>query len=227
MPDKPQARNLAATSAYDRDGRTDSWPAPATAGSGWHPTLDNLLAGGHIFMNSRFGGKGVLFRGMPSGFKAAWAGDSFWHSDFDNSLCRLEKSLGVIFCSELARDAMAVARPWDNGREDAAILVFASDGFERRWQQRAAAVLGFADMGLVFKYPCIAEPLRRDDLLAVVSSAATRDAALAAADASAAWLTPGQADSRDAWQSVLDNWMRDRGHAAASAAITDSYPRRG
>lgn len=222
------ASDQAATAAYKNDGRSTDWRA-AGAGSvsGWHPTFDNLLAAGHIFMGYRFSGSGLLFRGMPSGMAEAVASSRFWHSQSDTPLCRLERDLNVVFCSEVARDAMAVAKPWEDGREDAGILVFHSDRFNRRWEKREAAALGFADVGMVFKYPCLAEPLQRDDLRAVLLHSTQREACQSGrAGQLPELLCPQQADSRDSWQALLDDWLRTQDRVAAMAVATDRYPRR-
>ncbi|MDZ7737448.1 MAG: hypothetical protein U5P41_16195 [Gammaproteobacteria bacterium] len=74
----------------------------------------------------------------------------------------------MIFCSEVARDALAVARPWLNASRDTAVLIFSSRVYVKRWRQHTAAMLGFADVGMVFKYPCLAEPLVWQDLYGLV-----------------------------------------------------------
>ncbi len=105
-----EKQRAAATAAYARDGRGDD--RYRAVASGWHPTFDRLLGSGHIFMGYHYSASGLLFRGMPAGAAQALRQDRFWHSDFDNPLCQLERELDVIFCSEVARDALAVARPW-------------------------------------------------------------------------------------------------------------------
>ncbi|MCS3902498.1 hypothetical protein J2T55_000502 [Methylohalomonas lacus] len=217
---REEKQRAAATGAYARDGRGDD--RYRAVASGWHPTFDRLLGSGHIFMGYHYSAGGLLFRGMPAGAAKALREDRFWHSDFDNPLCQLERDLDVVFCSEVARDALAVARPWEDGREDAAILVFASDCFNQRWQQRSAAALGFADVGMVFKYPCLAEPLRSHDLLAVLA----HPALAASMTTSVALLSPEQPASRDAWQALLDEWLAAQTQSPARALPTDLYPRR-
>lgn len=159
----------AATSAFRYDSRPPGWRRGDESGSDWHPRFERLLARGHVFLGYRFRIDGVLFRGMPSGFLEALANDTFWHTPDDMPLRSLERDLDVIFCSETARDALAVAKPWQNDG-DSAVLVFSSNVFRTRWQTRAAAVLGFADVGMVFKYPCLAEPLRLSDVHCVLVS---------------------------------------------------------
>lgn len=211
-------RGQAATGAYASDHR--DWSDFDVAASGWHPAFDRLLAGGHSFMGYHYPDAGLLFRGMPSGIKVALADDQIWHRAFDNPLCQLERNLGVLFCSEVARDAMAVARPWESGREDAGILIFASEVFNQRWRERRAAVLGFADVGMVFKYPCFAEPLRQSDLLAVLSypQIPSRFAVEI--------LSPSKPGARESWQVLLDTWLNRQSLVPAMARTTDCYPRR-
>lgn len=224
--------NSAATAAYTVDGRGDAY-REAVVSSGWHATFDRLLGQGYYFMGHTFMAGGVLFRGMPVGALQALRSASFWHSETDNPLCRLERTLDVIFCSEVGRDALAVAKPWQDETRDAAILVFNSDVFFQRWQQHAAAMLGFADVGMVFKYPCLAEPLKPDELYGVLLHPET----LAQYQSSESWAdermppyctTPAadELDSRAGWTAALDRLLAREGVSAADSLVTSDYPRR-
>lgn len=225
----------AATSAYRQDGREPGWCSQANADSGWHPRLDRLRRGGYSYLGYHFSDHGVLFRGMPGGFLAALAEGQFWHGADEAMLCRLERELDVIFCSETARDALAVAKPWQTKR-DAAVLVFNSSIFAARWQKRAAAVLGFADVGMVFKYPCLAEPLLLSELSAVlvapeIHAEANRLLAGNPENAAAGHLDrmlctlSGQAfDQREEWNSALEMMITTHGFEAAAVETCDIYP---
>lgn len=230
--DKLKSGRQAATSAYATDSR-EHWQAADSAGSGWHPTLDRLLASGHIFMGQTYTANGMLFRGLPSGLMHAVEQDAFWLSEADNPLCRLERELGVSFCSEVARDALAVARPWENPASDSVVLIFPATVFGQRWRERAAATLGFADVGMVFKYPCLAEALTWTDLYGLVvhpehySHCEDRIARLPA-DKRPHLGTPAAntVTEREAWQAAVDHLLARQGQSAAQAEATDDYPRR-
>lgn len=229
--DNRERRPRAATAAYATDGR-DNWQVDAEPDSDWHPAFSRLLGSGHIFLGQTYGETGVLFRGMPTGLSAAIENRAFWQSNGDNPLCRLERELGVIFCSEVARDALAVARPWEQGAEDAILLIFASSIFARRWQRRAAAVLGFADVGMVFKYPCFAEALAWSDLYGLVVHPDRQPACQTMIErlpesARPYTTTPAAAvNSRDAWLTAIDELLSKEQQSAAVCESTNEYPRR-
>ena len=222
----------AATAAYDTDGRAGQWQAQGRHGGDWHTVFGRLLDQGHIFMGQTYTATGVLFRGMPGGLWKMISSRRLWHSETDNPLCRLERDLDVIFCSEVARDALAVARPWEEQDRDAVILIFSGQIFVERWQARTAAMLGFADVGMVFKYPCLAEPLSWSELYGVV----VHPDALAALESSLAELPDGQrpylaaprpdeVSQRDSWQVVIDELLAREQQLPAVCQPTDDYPR--
>ena len=222
----------AATSAYATDSR-EYWQAADSADSGWHPTLDRLLASGHIFMGQTYTDNGMLFRGMPSGLMQALEKEAFWLSDADQPLCYLERELGVSFCSEVARDAMAVARPWDNSTSDGVLLIFPATVFRRRWRERVAATLGFADVGMVFKYPCLVEALTWADLYGLVvhperySHCEDRIACLPPDERPHLGMpTPDKVTMREAWQAAIDHLLTIEAQTAAQPEATYDYPHR-
>ena len=228
---KSKSGRQAATSAYATDSRAH-WQAAEGAGSGWHPSLDRLLASGHIFMGQTYSGTGMLFRGLPDGLMQALDQDSFWLSDADKPLCNLERELGVSFCSEVARDALAVARPWEYPAGDVVVLIFPATVFAQRWRERAAATLGFADVGMVFKYPCLVEPLSWADLYGLVvhpdsySLCEDRIARLPADKRPYLGMPAAtEVSDREAWQAAIDNVLAREAQTAALAETTDDYPR--
>lgn len=229
---KSKSGRQAATSAYAMDSR-EHWQTAEGAGSGWHPSLDRLLASGHIFMGETYSDIGMLFRGLPSGLTQALEQDTFWLSDADNPLCNLERELGVSFCSEVARDALAVARPWEYSARDAVVLIFPAAVFGQRWRERAAATLGFADVGMVFKYPCLVEALTWTDLYGLIvhpdsySLCEDRIARLPADKRPYLEMPPAaEVTDREAWQAAIDNVLAKEAQTAALAETTDDYPRR-
>lgn len=225
-------RAQAATGAYAMDGRGDI-DEQHVVNSGWHASFDRLLGQGYIFMAQIFDGGGMLFRGMPEGALQALCSKSFWHNHSDNPLCRLERELDIVFCSETVRDALAVARPWQSDARDSAILVFSSAAFNRRWQQRAAAVLAFADVGMVFKYPCLAEPLALNDLYGVLlhpdqlAQYQTLEPVLP--DRGPPYIMAPSLDelgSREGWAAALERLLAREGVGAAAIRPAADYPRR-
>lgn len=235
-PERETTRSQAATAAYATDGtgyRHRQAGDDDPPDSGWHATFNRLLGNSHVFMAQTYTQTGMLFRGTPSGLAVAVETGVFWHSPHDNPLCELERELDVIFCSEVARDALAVARPWQNGSKDAAVLIFSSRVYVERWQQRTAAMLGFADVGMVFKYPCLAEPLGWHDLYGLV----IHPDKLAACQSQIAGLpvalrpyvaAPAAADvaDREAWMTVIDKLLAKEQMAAAASLPAADYPRR-
>ncbi len=229
---KLKSGRQSATSAYATDSR-DHWQATGGVGSGWHPSLERLVASGHIFMGQTYPDTGVLFRGLPSGLAQALDQDAFWLSDADNPLCKLERELDVSFCSEVARDALAVARPWEYSARDAVVLIFPAAVFGQRWRERAAATLGFADVGMVFKYPCLAQALTWADLYGLV----VHPDSYSLCEDKIARLPVGkrphlgmpaaaEVSDREAWQAAIDNLLAKETQTAALAEATDDYPRR-
>lgn len=232
MHDKHQTGSGAATAAYETDGRTQ-WQVLQQSETDWHQTFNNLLDKGHIFMGQTYSDTGMLFRGMPAGLAEAMEQDGFWHCQHENPLCQLERELDVIFCSEVARDALAVARPWQDKARDAVILIFSSKIFVERWQARNAAMLGFADVGMVFKYPCLAAPLDWSDLHGIVLHP---DAVPACKSRFAGWpeiqrphiAAPAVTDAtcRESWQAVIDEMLAGQRLTAAVSQPTTEFPQR-
>jgi len=219
-----------ATSAYGADGR-EGWREREIRDHGWHPAFNRLLSSGYLFLDAMFSEDGMLFRGMPAGSAALLAGDRFWHSPDDNPLSRLERDLKVLFCSQMARDALAVARPWQN--PGAVILVFPAAIFRRRWRERSAAMLGFADVGMVFRYPCLAEPLCLSDLAAMVVHPDELPACRARlrelpASARPLLLAPAAriADRRESWAVVIEQWLAETDNTPAEVVAAGDYPQR-
>lgn len=123
-------------------------------------------------MGFRYRGDGYLFRGMSSGLGAAIVSDLFGFYEDAGPLCNLERELGVYLFSHELSDAFSVSRLWQTG-VDNAVLVFHSEHFDSAWRNRRAAFLGFAEPGVVFKYPFLVEPLQWEQLAYVIVHPAT------------------------------------------------------
>ncbi|MEQ8664002.1 MAG: hypothetical protein RLW62_24555 [Gammaproteobacteria bacterium] len=134
---------------------------------GWHPAIADLVRRDYAFLPLTYAGDGVLFRGLASGLGTALAGGQCTPSAGTHALNALERETGVVFVSQDVGDALAVARLWE-GPADGGILVIPAGAFARAHAAGNAAVLGFADPGVVFRYPCFAPPLALAALAAVI-----------------------------------------------------------
>lgn len=124
----------------------------------WHPAIQSLFERDYSFLGYAYEGSGVLFRGLARDVTAMHQAGR-WVTNLDDShVGALERELGVYLLSHELSDALAVARLWAS-RENAAVLVFDAVEFSQRCQLGNAAMLGFAEPGVVFKYPFIVEPL--------------------------------------------------------------------
>jgi hypothetical protein len=124
----------------------------------WHPAIQALFERDYAFLGYCYGDSGVLFRGIACGV-SEMLGAGQWMANCDDShVGALERGLGVYLLSHELSDALAVARLWQ-ANEDAAVLVFDAGEYNRRCEQGGAAMLGFAEPGVVFKYPFLVDPL--------------------------------------------------------------------
>ena len=146
--------SLTTTYAYNtRPGGARS----LSVSSGWAPKIDCLLAEDYQFLGFRFSDNGYLFRGMSRGLANALIAGYFGFFQDPRSLCSLERALNVLFISHELSDAVYVSRLWE-ARTDSVILVVRSELFNSMWDVKRAAVLGFAEPGMVFKYPFLVDP---------------------------------------------------------------------
>ncbi|MEX2516545.1 MAG: hypothetical protein WD572_06490 [Gammaproteobacteria bacterium] len=219
--------DIAATAAYAYDGRGPDWQI-RSINSGWHEQFNSLLGQGYEFVGQTFAAGGLLFRGMSCGFSDSLSANCFSLFDDSSPLVSLEHKLEVLMCSEQPRDALAVARPWLPDHEDAAVLVFCSEVFISRWQHRAAAMLAFADAGLVFKYPCLAESLSCADLLGAIVHPQTVEQSTADTTGLVLYAPAvEQVGERGAWQSVLETQLslwQQAGLVPAKIIHTSDFP---
>ena len=192
--------------------------------SGWHEKIDELLERDYAFLGYRYSKEGSLFRGISTGLAESLATDR-WKPYGDNRpLCQLEQELGVYLLSHDLSDALSVARLWQNPH-DAAVFVFPSACFNAQWEARRAAVLGFAEPGVVFKYPFLVDPLSLDEISTIVVA----PAAVAGLDCphKLMVLPELQSGDRSQTESAVIEVLRDRGITAATLVATDCFPRTG
>lgn len=189
--------------------------------SGWHEKIDELLALDHCFLGYRYSDTGVLFRGVQPGL-AATLDAGCWLPSLDSGpLGSLERELGVYLLSHDLSDALTIARLWECP-DDAAVLVFLAAEFHSRWMQAAAATLGFAEPGVVFKYPFLVEALPIHAISTIIvptQYGGTVDPRMVRAPV---------AVGTDRF--LLERWILDllqqRGLSPAQPLPTDRYPRR-
>lgn len=202
----------------------DAQPLPGAGAvrSGWAEGIDRLLAGGHRFLDLCYAPGGALFRGMSRGLAEALAAGRFGHFDDPAALSALERELGVVLCSQDLADALAVARPWENPA--GVVLVFPSEVFQAEWEARRAAVLGFAEPGVVFRYPFLLRPLAPAELVALVLAPGT--AAPSGLDLPVVSLPASLAGDRRATEAAARTALEARGLAPARLRGGVEHPRR-
>ncbi len=168
-----KTRNAALTTAYAYNTRPPHARSKPSMRSGWHAKIDELLERDYCFLGCRYSDEGYLFRGIRRGLDAMLIAGQWQRCDDGYPLCQLERELDVYLVSHELSDALSVARLWEHP-SDAAILVFPAALFNARWQRHEAAVLGFAEPGVVFRYPFLVQPLRMSDVAGIVVSSQSR-----------------------------------------------------
>ncbi len=192
---------------------------------GWHAAIADLVRRDYAFLPLRYAGRGVLFRGMASGIGAALDAGQCGTSDDEHALNALERETGVVFVSQDVSDAIAVARLWE-APQDGGVLVIPADSFARAHAAGAAAILGFADPGVVFRYPCFAPPLVLDDEVKVIVHPAAAPAVAGIAPQRVMVLPRETPADRGGVAAALARLLDAAGLKAASAERATRYPRR-
>ena len=160
--DKP---NPGLITAYESNTRKQSADSPIIS-SGWHTKIDQLLGEGYSFLPYQYSETGVLFRAMNTGLVNAIQKQKFGLFDDDNPHVPMEHNLEIYFVSHELSDAMSIARLWGEA-QDAAILCITSRVFNAYNAVKRAAVMAFAEPGVVFKYPFFVEPIAINDIFKV------------------------------------------------------------
>ncbi len=167
----------AQTTVYPHNNRAGAAAAVAAPGD-WHPLIDALVQRDYAFHAATYGDDGFLFRGVDAGLEAALAA-GYWHRNGgDHPLAALERETGVMFVSQDLSDALAVARLWET-THDAAVLVIPAAAFTAALAVGTAAMLAFADPGVVFKYPFFVPPLPLAAVAKIIVSPARGEALVA------------------------------------------------
>ena len=160
------------TTAYAWNNRPGTDVVPREQ-SEWCARIESLLCQDYTFLGIYYEPDAFLFRGMASAVGDVLSGGCVGHFDSEHALSLLERQLGVYFVSHEISDAIATARPWER-RHDWAIVVLPSARFTAEWKQRRAAVMGFAEPGVVFRYPILTEPVPISDIAAMIVSPAAQ-----------------------------------------------------
>jgi hypothetical protein len=135
--------------------------------SGWHAAIAQLIVRDFAFLPLTYATPGYLFRGIDHGLTEAVHSGAFGLNVSMHPLAALERDTAVVFVSQDCSDALAVTRLWENP-DEAAILVIPAALFANRHAAGAAAVLAFADPGVVFRYPFFSQPLVLSDVAQII-----------------------------------------------------------
>ena len=151
------AEQDAQTTGYRYNNRRSPDGGSRQADPRWDPAIRLLVERDFAFLPLRYAGDGCLFRGLDATAAEAFLAGELILNRSEHSLAALERDLGVMLMSQDLSDALAVARPWD---ADGAALILAipTREFASAADAGRAAVLGFADPGVVFRYPFLCGP---------------------------------------------------------------------
>ena len=130
---------------------------------GWDKKIIQLYSDGYSYLGFRFSDPGYLFRGASCGLRDLVMSECFGYYQGDRSVSVLEQQLGIYFLTQDLSDAYAVARFWEIPH-DGFIAVLKSKVFNQELEFGRAAVLGFAEPGVVFKYPFLTQPLSLEQI---------------------------------------------------------------
>jgi hypothetical protein len=186
----------------------------------WHPKVRELFARDYAFLGHGYE-SGVLFRGLSRGVAATLEAGRWLFNDDASHVAALERELGVFLFSHEISDALGVARLWESP-SDAGVIVFPAGEFAQRWRHGAAAMIGFAEPGFVFKYPFFVDPLP----VAATSLLLLPANATHVGDGANVLRVPSSiAGDRAATEDWALRALQDRCLTPALPVSTDDYPR--
>jgi len=143
---------------------------PTQTLQGWDKKIIQLYSEGYSYLGFRFSESGYLYRGASCGLRDLVVSECFGYYQGNRSVAALEQQLGIYFLTQDLSDAYAVARFWEIPH-DGFIAVIKSRVFNQELEYGRAAVLGFAEPGVVFKYPFLTQPLSLDQIDYLIISA--------------------------------------------------------
>lgn len=200
--------------------------------SDWAVPIPALLQKKHTFLPFSYDAGSYLFRGMSRGFFQAVEQGGFGRFNDDNPHSAMEDELEVLFVSHELSDALTCARPWES-EEDFVVLMIQSEFFNRKLEQKKAAMMAFSEPGFIFKYPFFVDDFSLHDIACFVVGHATLkrlqsqyaetyrelETRLLCIDSD-----PLQEPKRKSYEQSLLQWMHENSIRAAKAIDCESYP---
>ncbi len=219
--DRVKAR--ARMTAYASNTRAGAAPSMRAA-PGWAEKINRLLRDHYCFTALKYSGPGVLFRGMSSGLADALRNGRFGRYADDKPHAELEQELDVLFVSHDLSDALSCARLWESV-DDAGILVIDAAYFNAEYDWRNAAMMNFAEPGVVFNYPLLCEAIeaRQVQTLYVNTTTAARLRALAL-DSAALRIVAIEDDDRACMEQAIRADLALHDMRAAVPVPADTWP---
>lgn len=129
----------------------------------WVQAIDHLMAAGYNFKTEKFNEEGFLFRGVSTGFLEALKSQEFGFFSNTSETNLAEQILQIYFITHDLSDAITASSLYKKD-QDSAVLIFKASAFNQALEQRKAAVMEVGDMGVIFRYPFLTEPLTLDNL---------------------------------------------------------------
>lgn len=134
---------------------------PPPPGAEGFTTVAELRDAGFPFHRETYTGSGYLFRGIGGDLLKGVARGAFGQNEDPGAPARLERELGVLWCSANPNDAVGASGLWEAGRE-AGVAVFPAATFAQEQEAGRAGILAYAEGGMVFRYPFLVGPLPLD-----------------------------------------------------------------
>lgn len=135
--------------------------SPPPLGTEGFTTVAELRAAGFPFHRETYAGSGFLFRGINGDLPTGAAQGAFGQNQGPGAPARLERELGVLWCSANPADAVGATGLWEEHRE-AGVAVFPAATFAAEQEAGRAGILAYAEGGMIFRYPFLAGPLPLD-----------------------------------------------------------------
>ncbi|MGE0485651.1 MAG: hypothetical protein AB7Q81_16010 [Gammaproteobacteria bacterium] len=193
---------------------------------GWSESFARLVERDYAFLPLTYAAPGWLYRGIDRGLSALLAGEELELNAGEHALAALEREAGVLFVSQDVSDALSVTRLWE-ARADAAILAIRAAAFAQAHDEGRAAVLGFADPGVVFRYPAFAAPLAASvaSHVFVHADVAPGETVSAASDGPRVVAVRAAGGGREAFAAALAGALERHGIVAARPRPATRWPR--
>ncbi|MCP5202165.1 MAG: hypothetical protein H6977_19375 [Gammaproteobacteria bacterium] len=217
-------RDPAQTTVYADNARRGAGRRRCEAG--WAQAFARLVERDYAFLPLGYAPPGWLFRGIDRGLAALLAGEPLALNTGEHALAALEREAGVLFVSQDVSDALSVTRLWA-APPDAAILAIPAAAFAAAQADGRAAVLGFADPGVVFRYPAFAAPLAASAVSHVFVAAQGAAAQLfsGAPGGPQVVAVPAAGDGREPFATALEAALAEHGIDAAGPQAAARWPR--